>query len=104
MILTFSRPEFKDKIISGTKTTTIRADKTRRWHADRSIQFWMHNPRNKSKSPHLFAVGKAISVFQILIYPNENYVCLRSYNDIHYSLTKKYELDNLARKDGFEDW
>lgn len=31
MILTFSRPEFKDKIISGTKTTTIRADKHRRW-------------------------------------------------------------------------
>lgn len=52
MILTFSIPQFEEKIKAGTKIHTIREDKTNRWKVGTKIHPWMHNPRNVQKNPH----------------------------------------------------
>lgn len=105
MILTFSRPEFKDKIISGTKTTTIRADKHRRWKVGSKIHFWMHNPRNVKKNPHCFAIGKVNKISYIEIEPTAEWIAIKDENDkIIDFLFFQSELDNFAKKEGFENW
>jgi len=47
MILSFSKAQFMDRIIDGTKIHTIRLDPKCRWKKGMTIQFWRGNPRNK---------------------------------------------------------
>ncbi|MCB0707441.1 MAG: hypothetical protein KDC34_19125 [Saprospiraceae bacterium] len=99
MILTFSKPVFKDQIISGHKRHTIREDKKERWRPYMDIHFWLHNPRNKSKNPHQFGKGICTGIEEILID--------RNYNKPHgigiyiggRSLTPK-ETEQLIQNDG----
>lgn len=51
MILSFSKKEFIDKILDGTKIHTIRQDKGNRWHAGKKIHVWYKNPRNVTQNP-----------------------------------------------------
>lgn len=59
MLLTFSKPQFKNLILDGTKIHTIRLDKTNRWKKGMKIHFWMGNPRNVKNNPHQFEIGRA---------------------------------------------
>lgn len=67
MILTYSLPRFKYSILALKKKHTLREDKTRRWREGMSIQHWMHNPRNVSKSPHQFDEGVCGGVQEVII-------------------------------------
>jgi len=76
MILTFSKQQFKDRILEGTKIHTIRTDTKCRWKKGMKVHYWLHNPRNKYKNPHCFAVGECVAAISICIYPNENQILL----------------------------
>lgn len=67
MILPYSLPRFKYSILARKKQHTLREDKPRRWREGMSIQHWMHNPRNVSKSPHEFAAGVCGGVQDVMI-------------------------------------
>ncbi|MDJ1482473.1 hypothetical protein QNI16_18360 [Cytophagaceae bacterium YF14B1] len=54
MILTFSKPEFIDKITQGSKIHTIRQDFSNRWKPGRKIDFWLGNPRHTTSHPYAF--------------------------------------------------
>lgn len=111
MILTYSKPQFPPLIESGVKIHTIREDANNRWKVDRSIQHWMHNPRNVSKNPYQFAKDRAdLNTVKCIEYISiiEGYVYVFPHP---YALTfrKIYLLDDdtlyqLARNDGFENW
>lgn len=66
MILTYSKPYFKDLILSGQKIHTIRRDRADRWRKGRIIHHWMHNPRNKHLNPHEFLVNHCVSTQRII--------------------------------------
>jgi hypothetical protein len=51
MILSFSEDKFKERILSGVKTHTIRTDRTERWKKGQVIHFWRGNPRNTKATP-----------------------------------------------------
>lgn len=65
MILSYSVPSFKQDILDGIKVHTFRTDV--RWKAGRSIQHWMHNPRNVKKNPHHFGDDTCKSTQQVVI-------------------------------------
>lgn len=67
MILTYSLPRFKYSILAKKKRHSLREDKPRRWRPGMSIQHWMHNPRNVSKSPHQFDEGICGGVQEVII-------------------------------------
>lgn len=67
MILPYSLPRFKYSILARKKQHTLREDKPRRWREGMSIQHWMHNPRNVSKSPHQFDEGECLGVQDVII-------------------------------------
>lgn len=100
MILTFSKESFKDKILSGSKIHTIRADKKNRWKPGMKIHFWMHNPRNVKKNPYQFAEGICNLVLPISIYPSENRFEIGEQGGFKWMNS----LNELAVNDGFEDW
>ena len=61
---------FEEKILKGKKIHSIRTDKTKRWKAGMSIQFWRGNPRNRgSYFGHKFPGDPpgCVSVQEILI-------------------------------------
>jgi hypothetical protein len=70
MILSFSKDSFKEKILAGTKTTTIRKQSARKWKPFMKIHFWRGNPRNVKQNPHEFAHGNVRRVDDIEIIPN----------------------------------
>jgi hypothetical protein len=78
MLLTFSKPKFKDLIKNGTKKHTIRADKSDRWKVGNSIQFWNGNPRNtKAKNkPYQFGYGICCEIKKINILHSQNFSTL----------------------------
>ncbi|MFT3753703.1 MAG: ASCH domain-containing protein [Paludibacter sp.] len=101
MLLTFSKQQFVDRILSGDKIHTIREDKTNRWKAGTKIHFWKGNPRNVKNNPYQFATGTVRDTLTIQILPNEN--------KIHFPIlgTTIKSLDNLnriAKSDGFDNW
>lgn len=102
MILTFSRQEFKDKIESGKKIHTLREDTSNRWKMGMIIQFWMHNPRNKSKNPHQFKEGQCQSIQSISITRKSDYL-----NDtiviVDGNKLTLEETQQLAWNDGFNN-
>lgn len=67
MILSYSLPRFKYSILARKKKHTLREDETRRWRPGMSIQHWMYNPRNVSKSPHQFDEGVCGGVQDVMI-------------------------------------
>lgn len=114
MLLTYSKPQFQPLIESGVKIHTIREDSNNRWKPGRTIQHWMHNPRNVSKNPYPFAKNRddlntVISIEYISIVGGIVHITAHPYYLT--SELKKQKgavspdvLDVLARNDGFENW
>ncbi|POS00940.1 hypothetical protein Q361_11744 [Flavobacterium croceum DSM 17960] len=100
MLLTFSKQKFEDLIKKNIKQHTIRADKTNRWKAGNSIQFWNGNPRNTRGKMKPYQFGNAIvdRVLPIEIYPNENKIIVENFT------YEKENLDYIAVNDGFDNW
>lgn len=67
MILTYSKEQFKFKIIAKIKIHSIREDKHDRWRPGMSIQHWLYSPRNVSKHPHQFGTDWCLSKQKIEI-------------------------------------
>lgn len=100
MILTFTKPEFKERIINGTKIHTIRKDEHNRWKKGMKIHFWLGNPRNVNKNPRQFGEAVCDFVCPISIYPKENMFVIGDQGEF-----KALEsLDELAENDGFDNW
>lgn len=98
MILTFSKPEFEQKILSGIKIHTLRVDPKNRWKNGMKIHFWLHNPRNKNKNPRQFHfVDLGIMHYQnVIIYKKDSiYIDNRKLS--------MHEIRQLAINDGFEN-
>lgn len=108
MLLTFTKPQFKNLIKQGIKQHTIREDKNSRWKVGNSIQFWMGNPRNvhAKNKPHQFGTGVCSRVETIRMYFDlaEDWQTdsVKIGNDIF--LKTKDELNAFAVNDGFENW
>ena len=108
MLLTFTKPQFKDLIKQGIKQHTIREDKHNRWKVGNSIQFWMGNPRNvhAKNKPHQFGNGicSRVETIRMDFSIPEDWQNDRVYigNDI--VLKTDDELNALAVNDGFENW
>lgn len=100
MLLTFTKPQFKDLIKQGIKQHTIREDKNNRWKVGNSIQFWMCNPRNihAKNKPHQFGIGVCSKVVPISIYPKNDAIICDGYG------LSMSEIEDLAINDGFESW
>lgn len=101
MILTFSKQQFVDRIISGVKRHTIREDKTNRWKPGMKIHFWKGNPRNVKLNPYFFATGIVNETLKVNIYPNENNIY---FPVLRVSVTKIESLNRFAISDGFDSW
>jgi hypothetical protein len=103
MILSFSKDSFKTKILAGTKTTTIREDKRRRWRVRNFVHFWRGNPRNVRANPHEFARGIVKRIDQIEIIPNG--VIADGTLDIYVNSRqlRGAEKEALILNDGFEN-
>lgn len=117
MILSFSKPQFKTRILSGRKLFTLRHDTGKRWQPGMKIHFWLHNPRTKKYHPdaHQFATGKCGSVNDIELsiqyygsggckepIPDElidHAMILIQYADGHI----EQQLEDFAIADGFDD-
>lgn len=107
MILSFNKENiearnFKAKILSKVKTTTIRDDVHCRWKPGMKAQLYAINPRNGGKQ---FAEVVIKNVVPIEINPDNNSIT------IYFDSTKKYGsfycgrlLDAVAVRDGFESW
>ena len=95
MILTFSKQQFVDRIISGVKIHTIREDKTDRWKEGTKIHFWKGNPRNVKLKPYPFGESICTKVVDIRIDLWRDSV----YADDHF-----LNLKELAVNDGFNNW
>jgi len=67
MILSYSKEQFKAKIIAGIKIHTIREDKTNRWKLGMTIQQWLYSPRNPQKHPHQFSTDRCEGLQKIEI-------------------------------------
>jgi hypothetical protein len=102
MILSFSKDSFKEKILAGTKTTTIRQDKRRRWRVLNFVHFWRGNPRNVRANPHEFARGIVKRIDQIEIFPNG---IVARHLDIYVNgrQLRATEVEALILNDGFEN-
>lgn len=106
MILSFSKEQFKARILEGSKIHTIRGDQGDRWKPGMTIHFWRGNPRNVKQNPHEFKQGTVVSIERIIIQPSRRKVSVYSLDDDGYleqftTLTTD-EVDLLARQDGFE--
>lgn len=78
MLLTFSKPQFKDLIKQGIKKHTIRADKGNRWKVGTKIHFWMGNPRNTrgKNKPYQFGEGICSEIRKIQILRSPSFATL----------------------------
>lgn len=113
MILTYSFHQFQGLIEGDVKIHTVREDKSNRWIPGRSIQHWMHNPRNVAKNPFQFAIHrddlnscKSIQYFHL--YNHDVFI-----TDTRIARAKLYitikpldpiKRDLFAIQDGFESW
>lgn len=99
MILTFSKKQFAESILSGSKIHTIRQDKKNRWKAGMKIHFWSGNPRNVKNNPYQFGYGFCTKVEDIQMdFVNNSAVISCKF------LKGQNILDELAKNDGFENW
>ncbi len=67
MLMTFSKPVYMERILSGVKIHTIRTDTHKRWRVGMTAHMWMHSPRNVSKNPFPFAEADVYDVCDITI-------------------------------------
>lgn len=99
MLLTYSNNRFPPLIKADIKIHTIREDNHNRWKPGMEIHHWMHNPRNRSKSPYPFLpdTHRLISKQEIGIEPTIKMVRIegRFLND--------KEIDELAYNDGLDN-
>ena len=114
MILTFSKQEFVDRIIEGTKIHTLREDKTNRWKTGMKIHFWKGNPRNTKSNPHQFGEGVCTDVRFIEIDFEKDSIYIL--NRLDFENFKDGEVPNaififdfkerneFAQNDGFKNW
>ncbi|MBS4041612.1 MAG: ASCH domain-containing protein [Flavobacteriales bacterium] len=100
MILSFSKPEFKERILSGTKKHTIRLDATNRWKVGMMIQLWMHSPRNVTKNPHQFETKQCVSIQRIDIVRVDDYL-EHTWVFIDGKRLNEDQVQQLAWNDGF---
>ena len=106
MLLTFTKPQFKDLIKKGIKQHTIREDKHNRWKIGNSIQFWLGNPRNvhAKNKPHQFGEGIVREIAFIKIKPKADIVQI-SYDKVNWgTFSDNKSLNDIAINDGFENW
>lgn len=108
MILSFKQ-QFVQKILTGTKKQTIRADPKGRWKEGMAIQFWSGSPR-QPKTSYEFKKGVVSSVVEIEIdfdyteSPNKM-ACKIAYGKfIKTVLLTKTQLTSFAMADGFESF
>lgn len=108
MLLTFTKPQFKDLTKQGIKQHTIREDKHNRWKVGMKIHFWLGNPRNvhAKNKPHQFGNGICSRVETVRmefkdLHPLEIHDIVRIGT---YVLKTSQELDALAKNDGFNNW
>ena len=108
MLLTFTKPQFKDLIKQGIKQHTIREDKNNRWKVGNSIQFWMGNPRNvhAKNKPHQFGTGvcSRVETIRMDFAMPEDWQEDVVYIGENIKLKTLDELNALAVNDGFENW
>jgi len=62
MILSYTFPQFEQKILDGEKIHTFRLDPHCRWRTGLSIQHWMGSPRNPKSNPRQFLVNECTGV------------------------------------------
>ena len=108
MLLTFTKPQFKDLIKQGIKQHTIREDKNNRWKVGNSIQFLMGNPRNvhAKNKPHQFGTGvcSRVETIRMDFAMPEDWQEDVVYIGENIKLKTLDELNALAVNDGFENW
>jgi len=116
MILTFSKQQFVDRILSGVKIHTIREDSHNRWKPGRLVQFWFGNPRNTRGKvrPYHFANGVCEHVDPTQIYyeqisfeqyPHYSYaIDIYTPSEFIDSVKGRSVLNRLAINDGFNDY
>jgi len=111
MLLTFSKDQFKDKILDGTKIHTIRTDKSERWKRGMKIHFWRGNPRNTNAKikPHQFHESHCTSVQKIQFVwrtVNEGMLnegrAVQVWIDGRNVTTDDQIIDALVKNDGFD--
>lgn len=62
MILSYTFPQFEQKILDGEKIHTFRLDPHCRWRAGMTIHHWMGSPRNPRSNPRQFLVNECTGV------------------------------------------
>ena len=103
MILTYSKEQFKFKIIAKIKIHTIREDKHDRWRPGMSIQHWLYSPRNVSKHPHQFGTSICRSKQKIeIIWHESQFMKIADILIEGNKITDISVIDQLAINDGFE--
>ena len=73
MILGFY-PQFKEKILDGTKKHTLRADETDRWKVGRSIQF---ATGVRTKEYNKFKDGKCVEIAEVSLWLGTRAIFIR---------------------------
>lgn len=97
MILSFKK-QFTEKILTGLKVHSIRADPGGRWRPGMKIHFWEGNPRNVNLNPRESMVGVCTGV-QDIRFENSGHDTIKTFVD-----GRELELSEaslLAHKDGF---
>lgn len=103
MILSYSKEQFKSKIIAKIKIHSIREDKHDRWRPGMSIQHWLYSPRNVSKHPHQFGTSWVLGKQGIEIYWEENEDKKQAFVYIDGEPIDDQTMERLAINDGFEN-
>lgn len=99
MLMTFSKSIYMERILSGVKIHTIRADPHKRWKAGMTAHMWMHSPRTVSKNPFQFAEAEVSYVVAIYI-SKENHSIKIGGDSIG---SDDWEaLEKVAHNDGFD--
>lgn len=107
MILSFSKQQFLERIITRSKKHTIREDNANRWKVGCIIHFWRGSPRNVKNMPYHFGIANVVDVKRIVIENNDlgKRVIIQGYNvskNRWKELTRE-QIHELAVNDGFDN-
>lgn len=103
MLMTFSKPIYMERIISGVKIHTIRKDPHKRWRVGMKAHMWMHSPRTPSKNPFQFAESEVTRVLPIEIKKKVK-IHLTTYTVwVNRKKLNGAQIAELAKADGFDD-
>jgi len=97
MILTFSKPQFEERIRRAIKIHTFRQDIHDRWKVGMAIQFWRGSPRNRQS--YQFGAGQVAEATRMTICPEEDMITLLGIEIICPGILKQFAID-----DGFDSW